>query len=204
MPRPDVSEERRPQIVEAAIKVFLRKGYRKATMPDVAREAGLSIGGVYWYFKGKDEIVMDILEQVFQSDLDDLNQLLGSDAPTAERVRTYVEQYVKHYDDYAWLDPVGIQFYAESTHDPKVRKFIREYLSHYRQVLVTLIEQGIRRGEFRLVAARPLEVANSILGLEEGLSMLAVADPQNVRWKEAFQTSIELILTGLTKKETEK
>jgi hypothetical protein len=85
-----------------------------------------------------------------------------------------------------------------------VRKFIREYLSHYRQVLVTLIEQGIRRGEFRLVAARPLEVANSILGLEEGLSMLAVADPQNVRWKEAFQTSIELILTGLTKKETEK
>jgi AcrR family transcriptional regulator len=173
-------------------------------MPDVAREAGLSIGGVYWYFKGKDEIVMDILRQVFQSDLDDLNQLLSSDAPTAERVRTYVAQYVKHYDDYSWLDPVGIQFYAESVHDPKVRKFIREYLSHYREALVTLIEQGIQRGEFRRVAMRSLDVANSILGLEEGLSMLAVADPQNVRWKESFQTSIELILIGLTKEETEK
>lgn len=204
MPRPDVSEERRPQIVEAALQVFLRKGYRKATMPDVAREAGLSIGGVYWYFKSKDEIVMDILGQVFQSDLDDLNQLLSSDAPTAERVRTYVAQYVKHYDDYSWLDPVGIQFYAESAHDPKVRKFIREYLSHYREALETLIEQGIRRGEFRRVAGRSLDVANSILGLEEGLSMLAVADPQNVRWKESFQTSIELILIGLTKEETEK
>jgi len=204
MPRPDVSEERRPQIIDAAIRVFLRKGYRKATMPDVAREAGLSVGGVYWYFKGKDEIVMDILGQVFQSDLNDLNQLLSSDAPTAERVRTYVAQYVKHYDDYSWLDPVGIQFYAESAHDPKVSKFIREYLSHYREALVTLIEQGIRRGEFRRVSGRSLDVANSILGLEEGLSMLAVADPQNVRWKEAFQTSIELILIGLIKEETEK
>ncbi len=202
MPRPDVSEERRPQIVEAAIQVFLRKGYRKATMPDVAREAGLSIGGVYWYFKGKDEIVMDILGQVFQSDLRDLNSLLDLDAPTAERMRTYVAQYVKHYADYAWLDPIGIQFYAESVHDTKVRGFIRKYLSHYRQALVTLIEQGVQRGEFRRVD--PLDVANSILGLEEGLSMLTVADPQNVRWKESFQTAVELILTGLIKKETTK
>ncbi|MBI5954687.1 MAG: TetR/AcrR family transcriptional regulator [Chloroflexi bacterium] len=202
MPRPDVSEERRPQIVEAAIRVFLRKGYRKATMPDVAREAGLSVGGVYWYFKGKDEIVLSILDQVFQSDLRDLNSLLDLDAPTAERVRTYIVQYVKHYDDYSWLDPVGIQFYAESVHDPKVRGFISKYLSHYRQALVTLIEQGIRRGEFKQVDS--LDVANSILGLEEGLSMLTVADQQNVHWKESFQTAIELILTGLIKKETEK
>jgi len=164
----------------------------------------LSIGGVYWYFKSKDEIVFSILEQVFQSDLQDLNSLLILDAPTAERVRTYVAQYVKHYDDYSWLDPIGIQFYAESVHDAKTRSFIRKYLAHYRQALAALIEQGIQRGEFRLVAGRPLDVANSILGLEEGLSMLAVADPQNVRWKETFQTSIELILIGLTKKETEK
>lgn len=43
MSRPDVSDERRPQIIDAAVRVFTRTGYRKATMPDVAREAGLSI-----------------------------------------------------------------------------------------------------------------------------------------------------------------
>jgi AcrR family transcriptional regulator len=202
MPRPDVSEERRPQIIDAAIRVFLRKGYRNATMPDVAREAGLSIGGVYWYFKSKDEIVMDILGQVFQSDLDDLNQVLSLDAPTAERVRTYVAQYAEHYDDYAWLDPVGIQFFAESAHDPKMRKFIRKYLSHYRQVLTALVEQGVQRGEFKRV--HPPDVANAILSLEEGLSMLTVVDPQGVRWSETYRIAMDLFVAGLLKKETEK
>lgn len=107
MPRPDVREERRPQIIDAAIRVFLRKGYHKATMPEIAREAGLSVGGMYWYFKGRKEIVMDILRQVFQSDLDDLTQLLRSQAPTAERLQAYAAQYAQCYDEFSWLDPIG-------------------------------------------------------------------------------------------------
>ena len=195
MPRPDVSEERRPQIVEAATRVFIRKGYRKTSMPDVAHEAGLSIGGVYWYFKSKDEIVLAILGQCFQSDLEALKTLLNADAPATQRVKSFVTSYIESYTEYAWLNPIGIQFYAESVHDPKVRGFIQQYLSHYRQALVTLIEQGIRNGEFRPVD--PVDTANAILGLEEGLSLLLVADPEGVDWKKSFQTGVELLLAGL-------
>jgi AcrR family transcriptional regulator len=196
MPRPDVSEARRPQIVEAATRVFLRKGYRKTTMPDVAREAGLSIGGIYWYFKSKDEIVLAILSQCFQSDLQALETLLDVDTPAAERVKFFITDYLESYIEYAWLNPLGIQFYAESVHNPQVRGFIQQYLSHYRQVLVTLIEQGLQRGEFKPVD--PTDTANAILGLEEGLSLLQVADPQGVDWKKSFQTGAELILAGLS------
>jgi AcrR family transcriptional regulator len=77
MSRPDVSTERRPQIVDAAIRVFIRKGYRKATMPDIAAEAGLSVGGVYWYYKGRDEIVSAIRERAFDEDFGALAALIG-------------------------------------------------------------------------------------------------------------------------------
>jgi len=60
MPRPDVSDKRIPQILNAALKVFNRKGIAAARMEDIAREAKLSIGGVYWYYKGKDEVVLAI------------------------------------------------------------------------------------------------------------------------------------------------
>jgi AcrR family transcriptional regulator len=195
MPRPDVSEERRPQIVEAATRVFIRKGYRKTTMPDVAREAGLSIGGVYWYFKSKDEIVLAILGQCFQSDLEALKLLVNSTAPATDRVNAFVADYVESFNTYAWINPIGIEFYGEAAHDPKVRSFILEYLVHYRQALVTLIEQGIRCGEFRPVD--PVDTANAILGLEEGLSLLLVADPEGVDWKKSFQIGVELLLAGL-------
>ena len=52
-PRPDVSEERRSQIIELAIQVFVRDGFSKSRMDDVAKESGLSKGLLYWILKVK-------------------------------------------------------------------------------------------------------------------------------------------------------
>ena len=49
-PRPDVSEERRGQIIEAALACFTRKGYANTTIDDIVAESGLSKGAIYWYF----------------------------------------------------------------------------------------------------------------------------------------------------------
>jgi len=54
-PRPDVSEERKNQILDAAGKVFARLGFQKTRMDDIVEESGLSKGTLYWYFKSKDE-----------------------------------------------------------------------------------------------------------------------------------------------------
>lgn len=198
-PRPDVSEERRTQIIEAAARVLVREGYRKTTMPDVAREAGLSVGGIYWYFKGKEELVHAILSQCFQNDLAELDRLLNADAPAAQRLKTAVEEYADRFMAQVWINPLGIAFYGEASHDSRVRGYIQDYLARYRQALVTLIEQGIQRGEFRPV--NPADTANAILGLEEGLALILNADANNVRWREAFLGGMDLILAGLTQME---
>lgn len=196
MSRPDVSDERRSQIIEAAVKVFIRKGYRKVTMPDIAREAGLSIGGVYWYFKGKDEIVQMIMEDVFQKDLSALDLLIEEGSSSVQRLKSFVAAFVETYNEVQWINSIGIEFYGEAVHNPKTQAFIQNYLSRYRRALAQLIEQGIQRGEFRPVDAE--DTANAILALEEGLSLLVVADPANVRWTKSFQTALDLMLDGLT------
>ncbi|MFO7586178.1 MAG: TetR/AcrR family transcriptional regulator [Anaerolineales bacterium] len=195
MARPDVSDERRSQIIEAAIKVFIRKGYRKTTMPDIASEAGLSIGGVYWYFKGKDEIVLAMLAACFQSDLEAINALLNADAPASDRLKTFFANYLDLFATQGWLNVVGIEFYGEAAHNPVVREFVQKYLADYRRALVQLIEQGIQRGEFRSVNA--LDAANAFLGLEEGLTLLLAADSKGVDWAASFKTGTDLFLTGL-------
>ena len=52
-PRPDVSKERKQQILDAAEDVFTRKGLDNARMDDIAKRTGLSKGSLYWYFKSK-------------------------------------------------------------------------------------------------------------------------------------------------------
>src|SRR3989338_6150138 len=48
------AEESKESIIEAAVKVFSEKGYSQTTIREVAREAGISVGGVYIYFKNKE------------------------------------------------------------------------------------------------------------------------------------------------------
>ncbi|HKV58000.1 MAG TPA: helix-turn-helix domain-containing protein [Ktedonobacteraceae bacterium] len=59
---PKVVEDRREQIIDAAMRVFAQKGYSKATNKDIAREAGITSGLIYYYFESKEALLYAILE----------------------------------------------------------------------------------------------------------------------------------------------
>lgn len=60
---PKVVEDRREQILDAAMRVFSQKGFTKATNKDVAREAGITPGLIYYYFESKEALLATILEE---------------------------------------------------------------------------------------------------------------------------------------------
>lgn len=64
-PRPDVSEERKNQILEAAVAVFARLGFQQTRMDDIAQQAGLSKGALYLYYRSKDAIIAALLKYFF-------------------------------------------------------------------------------------------------------------------------------------------
>ena len=65
-PKPDVSDERKDQIMNAAEEVFAQKGFSDARMDDIAEETGLSKGTLYLYYKSKDDLIIAILDRIFQ------------------------------------------------------------------------------------------------------------------------------------------
>lgn len=63
MPRtPKAVEDRRTQILDAAMRVFAQKGFSRATNRDVAREAGITTGLIYYYFENKEALLQAVLE----------------------------------------------------------------------------------------------------------------------------------------------
>ena len=78
-PRPDVSEERKDQILDAATDVFAEKGFNEARMDDIVEESGLSKGTLYWYFKSKDEIILSIFERIFAREFAELENLVNAE-----------------------------------------------------------------------------------------------------------------------------
>jgi AcrR family transcriptional regulator len=59
---PKVVEDRRDQIIEAAMRVFAQKGFTRATNKDIAREAGITPGLIYYYFESKEDLLKTIIE----------------------------------------------------------------------------------------------------------------------------------------------
>ena len=65
---PKVVEDRRDQIIDAAMQVFAQKGFTRATNKDIAREAGITPGLIYYYFENKEALLTAILETRYKAD----------------------------------------------------------------------------------------------------------------------------------------
>ena len=59
---PKVVEDRREQIIDAAMRVFAQKGFARATNKDIAREAAITPGLIYHYFASKEDLLMAVIE----------------------------------------------------------------------------------------------------------------------------------------------
>lgn len=194
MPRPDVSVERKLQILEAAMKVFTRKGFAAARMEDIAQEAGLSIGGVYWYFKGKDEVIVGIMQAIIDADVKGLRELLDAPGTVHERLTRYVQATIAEAIE---TTPLAYELYGLALRDTKVRKYIRSFFTTYRDVLAEFVQQGIARGEIRNVDANL--AATTFAALYEGMLEMALLDPKSVEAETTLLGALDLLFAGLGK-----
>ena len=85
MPRVSAAHEQvvRDRILDAAARVFAEKGYHSSTIADVVRESGLSVGAIYTYFSGKDELIRLTCEDIASRGLDELAARLAPATTTA-------------------------------------------------------------------------------------------------------------------------
>jgi len=194
-PRPDVSEERRAQIIESAINVFAQQGFANTRMDDVAAEAGLSKGLLYWYFKSKDDIVVAIADLLFGSELRKIQNLSCEDQTASECLMNFLEMFIADIRMMLKVSPIIYEFYSLAFRNQSVRSVMKEYLHTFVGILEPIVQEGIDKGEFAPGNARQLALAiGSIL---EGTLLLWAYDPDGMNVEEQLRLGGELILKGL-------
>ncbi len=195
MPRPDVSEERRSQILEAAMSVFSRLGFHEARMDDIAHEAGLSKGALYLYYKSKDAIIGAILRYIFAGELRQFTKLRDTQGSAAERILAMTRLVADDIDRMPLALPIMVEFYATAARDRSVRQFLQESYQEYAALVASIIQDGINTGEFRATNAHHVAVA--LAALFEGMLVLSVFDRQTVHWREHIEAAVCLLLEGI-------
>ncbi|MFH2039816.1 MAG: TetR/AcrR family transcriptional regulator [Chloroflexota bacterium] len=194
-PRPDVSEERKNQILNAAENVFTRKGLDEARMQDIAVETGLSKGTLYLYFKSKEDLVIAILDRIFGGLFKQLKTRQDDNTSAIEAIWSFTDEAVNDFKIMLRMMPIAYEFMGLAFRNTIVQKALKRYFNFYMDALIPIIQRGIESGEFRRVD--PTEVALAAGAIFEGTILLWVYDRSRVDPEKHIRSSIKLLLEGV-------
>lgn len=194
-PKADVSRERRSQIIDAAMKVFARLGFKGSRMDDIVEESGLSKGLLYWYFKGKDAIIVAVMERLFAPEVRHVEEIAASQQTAPEKLRAVAHDAVRDIRTMNRLLPITFEYYSYAFRNAAVRKVLTDFGVAYYGAIQRIIEEGIANGELRRVDART--AALSVGATLEGSLLLGIFAPDLVDIAQQIESSVELMTAGL-------
>ena len=145
-------------------------GFHKATMADVIREAGLSAGAVYRYFKSKNDLVRAISEIA----IGEASELMMARAAAPEPITPddAIRLMLMHLGDMAQrpqgdLTRLGVQAWSEALRDPEVHLIVSERMRQLRAAFEAVARRAKAEGTLAR-SARPSEVAQVMQGMVTG------------------------------------
>jgi AcrR family transcriptional regulator len=194
-PRPDVSEERKDQIMNAAEEVFTQKGLDNARMDDIAEETGLSKGTLYLYFKSKNDLIAAVLDRIFQREFRAFENTDLASISATEAILLFTDTVIKDIKIILRLMPIAYEFLALAFRNKIVQKALKIYLNRYMDIFTPTIQRGIETGEFRQVDVK--EVGIAIGAIVEGTLLLWIYDNSMVEPEKHIRSGMKLLLEGL-------
>lgn len=146
---PRLVEERRGQVVRAAVKLFAAKGYYTTTIQQIAREAGVSTGLVYQYFRDKDDVLLLALMLVIESYEHEIPPKLEGVKHPVERLCTAIRTYCTIVD--RWRDATVLTYRSTKSLRADRRALIMEGETHTNRILEACILACVDAGDMRPV-----------------------------------------------------
>src|SRR3954453_6635975 len=188
-------EDKRCLILDAAVRVFARKGYHASRVGDIAEEAGVAHGLLYHYFRSKDELLETIFRETWRDVLDAVRAIEETDESARERLAGVAKILLR-----AWRrDPDLVRVLVrEVTRSSHVQRRVEEIDQAFAG-LERIIARGQEDGEFRS-DLDPRMVSYVFYGaLEEILTgwVLGQLDDGDEQIAAAEQTVIEVVCGGL-------
>lgn len=188
------SDERRTQILRAAKDCFIRNGFAGTRVDDIAKEAGLSKGGVYFHFKSKRQI-FDALYEAQQSTTAGLvAEVEASDMTVVEKLTQLGSILVRNFSDGDRHGKFLVVLAEMGIRDPDVYQRVADAHNRYIAVLARYIEEGVESGELRNVDPKMTALFMKLLtdGVEQGLALGYEFDTF-----EFISTTLDIIFNGI-------
>ncbi len=185
-PRRRKREETRGRLLEAALCVFARSGFDRATVDEIVAEAGFSKGAFYVHFESKEELFWAMLEERISRHHEAFRRAVEQTKPVAENLRTILSGVFGLLREDPLWGSLYMEFGAHAARNEKVRQLLAAMYERWRELIVEILTAGREAGRIR----KDVEVqfiATVLIATVEGSVMQSRLAPETVRLEELVE-----------------
>lgn len=186
-------EETRQRIVELAAPLFNQRGYAGCSMSDIMEATGLEKGGIYRYFGSKESLAAE----AFQFSVAHSRKLRTSDLDTvegaAQKLRYIMDRFLTEPSPIPGGCPLMNTAIDADDGNTVLRGLARQAFADWRKRVTSIIQQGIREGDFH-TSCHAAELADTIIASLEGAMMLSRLDGDRRAMKHV-RKSMDLLIS---------
>lgn len=135
------------RIIQAATKIFARKGFYQAKISEIAREAQIADGTIYIYFENKDDILISLFEEQMKVVLDNMVIQLSQEQDPEKKLQKFAlthMQLIEQNQNMAEIIQVEVRQSSKFMKEYKNEKFIQ-----YLDLIADIVREGQEKGVFK-------------------------------------------------------
>ena len=187
-----MTPERRQAVLEAATRIFAQHGFKKASLADIAGEAGVSKSAIYLVASSKADLYFEILQDRLSSCTAQVARAIRVDIPADQQLPAALQLELGHLHN----DPLirALLIDRAQARTPAWRERFEELRRLGRSTTTRLIELGIRQGRFR--ADLDADAVSSLLQDLQVASLLLADDDGDIS-QPRWQATLSIFLDGL-------
>lgn len=186
-------DAKRDTILTAAMEVFANYGFKKTTVGDIIRAAGVSRATVYKHFGDKDEIFDAVVEREIREMLAEDRRVLAGKTTTRERLKAVITVHADMIRTKVNVLRVTKERFAEIV--PHTRERMEHMTAEATALFEDIIQQGVESGEIEVEDVRLTAIA--LLCAVKGVFMSAVMDAWDAERDVIIERMVDMLVDGL-------
>lgn len=185
-------------LLGSALRLFVSQGYRATNLEQISSEAKLTKGAVYFYFRSKEAVLLELLKQVQDVVVDQAIETVEAAGGSAiDRLVAYVHYQanlgITHRDEVLLLILMSLEF---KEREGDVNDFIARLYKRQRGFVEALVRAGQEAAEFR-TDVRALELAATVLAIHDGTFLEWFRRSSTLKGPELVRALRSMVLGGI-------
>ncbi|MBU0528508.1 TetR/AcrR family transcriptional regulator [bacterium] len=190
-------DQRKYQILDAALEVIVRKGYEGSSMSDIVKKSKLSKGAIYWYYSSKKEVYLALVNHWVHQYSPTLNLIIEDNQPASVQLKGLFNFFITQYETDPTIFKAIAVFWSLAGRDNDFKEKFDKVYSEFFTLIEKIIIKGVESKEFKNIDTKI--AALSIMVNIESAIWFTLFENYGISATKYMETITDFILAGLIK-----